>query len=219
MATSPLPSAFELFTMSKDAVLRNRKAFLVIAALPALISLVGDYVSTGGFNSTSPYFLAASANSNGSFLSFLGLFLTVLLLPAVVNLELKAAEGKKDQEPEPIIRSSFSFFWRLIGLAILVGVLVAVGLLLLIVPGIILITRYFLSPYVLVSENLSIGEAMKRSAELSKGHAGAIWGVIGVSVLISVTSAVPVLGGILALVLGILYSCAPAMRYKQLSAK
>ena len=80
-----------------------------------------------------------------------------------------------------------------------------------------MIRRYFLSPYVMVNEDLSISGAMQRSDELSKPYSGAVWGVIGVAFLISITSSLLFeIGPYVSFVLGIFYSVAPALRYLEL---
>jgi len=88
--------------------------------------------------------------------------------------------------------------------------------LLLIVPGVIAIRRYFLAPYLMLDKDLSIREAMKQSAALSKPYSGSIWGIIGVIVLLSLPSIIPVIGWAVSFVLMLLYSVAPALRYQEL---
>jgi uncharacterized membrane protein len=106
-------------------------------------------------------------------------------------------------------------------LGMLVSLCVVGGLILLIVPGFIMLRRYLLSGYYLVDQNLSIREAMRRSAASSKPAAGYIWGIVGVQALFSVGSAILGLlpGGIGAFVADavILLVCfLPALRYVEL---
>lgn len=106
--------------------------------------------------------------------------------------------------------------WRLVGLYIVMGLVIGVGFLLLIVPGLIMLRRYFLAPYVMLDKNTGIREAMDKSAELTKLNTGAIWGVLGVMLLFGLVNIIPIIGGLASFVLGGLYSLAPAMRYHQL---
>lgn len=106
--------------------------------------------------------------------------------------------------------------WRLLGLYIVTGLIVFVGLLLLIVPGLIFLRRYYLAPYVMIDKNLSIGDSLSKSAELSALNTGAIWGLLGVMLLIGLIGIVPFIGGLVSFIIGSLYSVAPAMRYEQL---
>jgi uncharacterized membrane protein len=97
------------------------------------------------------------------------------------------------------------------------SLIIGVGFLLLIVPGLFLLRRYILAPYFLVDKELSINEALNQSAAFSKKYSGAVWGLIGVTILISLLGIIPVLGGIASAILGIAYYCAPALRYKEVT--
>jgi membrane-anchored glycerophosphoryl diester phosphodiesterase (GDPDase) len=55
-------------------------------------------------------------------------------------------------------------------------IVVLLGFLLLVVPGIILSVRLFFTPSVVVLERLSGNAALKRSLNLSKGHFWRLWG-------------------------------------------
>jgi hypothetical protein len=68
----------------------------------------------------------------------------------------------------------------------------------------------------MIDKNLSIGDALNKSAELSKRNTGAVWGLFGVMLLIGLIGIVPFIGGLVSFVLGSLYSVAPALRYQQL---
>lgn len=106
--------------------------------------------------------------------------------------------------------------WRLIGLYIVTGLIIFVGFILLIIPGLIMLRRYFLAPYVMIDKNCGIREAMDRSAAISKPHSGYIWGIVGVTILISMIGIIPLIGSIVAFVMGMFYSVAPALRYQEL---
>jgi hypothetical protein len=199
-----MKSAFSLFQPSKEAVLKNFVSFMVIIFLPAFVSNIGDALHRGrGIDPlVNPVFPAYWA----------GGLLALLLLPAGLYLELHASKGQTISVGEAISKS-LKFYWRIIGLILLVGLIIFVGLVLLIVPGVIMITRYFFAPYLLIDRDLTITEAMKQSTEMSKGKAGAVWSVIGVTVLLSLFGIVPIFGGLIVTILLTLYTCAPALRY------
>jgi uncharacterized membrane protein len=106
--------------------------------------------------------------------------------------------------------------WRMFGLYILIGLYIFVGFILLIIPGLIMLRRYFLAPYVMLDTKCGITEAMERSAEISKPYSGYVWGIIGVMFLIGLLNAVPGIGWMFAFAFGMLYSVAPALRYQEL---
>lgn len=104
----------------------------------------------------------------------------------------------------------------MVGLYIVVGLYILVGLILFIVPGVIFLRRYFLSPYVMLDKKAGIKEAMARSAAISKPYSGSIWGIIGVIVLFELVGIIPYIGWLISFVLSVLYSVAPALRYQEL---
>jgi len=73
-------------------------------------------------------------------------------------------------------------FWPLIGLA-LAGLLILVGLILLIVPGLILSTLWFVVLPACVVEQLGPWTSLRRSRELTRGHR---WKVLGLTVLLMI---------------------------------
>ena len=46
----------------------------------------------------------------------------------------------------------------------------------------------------------------------------AVFGIIGVDILISLANVIPIIGGLITFLLQIVYFCAPAIRYEQLKA-
>ena len=201
-----LPSAFDLFRPSWEAVRRNLNSFLWLVLLPSLLAGTGSLL-TRGFHKQHA--------AGGQLLSFIGVIYSLVVLAAVPLLSLLAARGHTVQ-PEVVFKSSWHFFWRLLGLYIVTAMVVLVGLLLLIIPGIIMIRRYYLAPYFLIDQDLEIVEAMRQSAAATKGHSGALWGVIGVQILLGLIGVIPAIGSIVVVFFELPYACAPAIRYLQL---
>lgn len=226
-----LPGAFELFTPSKELVLKNIWIFGPLYAVPLIFGIHNWiwtpangthhwYSGAYGFSTTSPG-SPYPVLDGGIFIGFTLLWVLFVLIAGTIasvmsqSAQLRAVEGH---------HLDFQDLWavvkkmglKLLGLYIVTAVIVIIGLLLLIVPGLIFIRRYFLAPYVMIDQNVGIQEALSKSAELTKLNPGAIWGVIGVTVLIGLAGIVPFIGGLVAFALGCLYSIAPAMRYHQL---
>ncbi|HLC92054.1 MAG TPA: hypothetical protein VJC09_03295 [Candidatus Saccharimonadales bacterium] len=227
---SPTPkepvSSFELFNLSASAVQRNLSAFTVLNLLPAAMMLgsaisssrrdqqANDLSGIGSLTGLPTYAIASFAGIG------LAIFLLVILASLIIRamlyaLQLEVAKGKTPELAD-IWQVGKKYWLRLLGLGIVVSVFVIGGLFLLIVPGLIMLRRYFLSPYVLIEKDTSISEAMRISAEISKPYSGSIWGIIGVSILLSLPSFIPVIGSIVSFVLAMLYSVAPALRYQEL---
>jgi hypothetical protein len=69
-------------------------------------------------------------------------------------------------------------FGRIVGLAIVSGLLIFIGMLLLIVPGLVLATMFAVAMPVLLIEDLSISDCLKRSAALTLGYRWQVFGLV-----------------------------------------
>jgi hypothetical protein len=69
-------------------------------------------------------------------------------------------------------------------ISVVYGLGVLLGLVLLIIPGILLITRWAVAVPVLVTEQNGVFDSLSRSSELTRGHRGAVFGVLVLSFLI-----------------------------------
>ncbi len=208
-----LPTAFSLFKPSLNSVLKNWDSFFIFALVPAIYS---QFVSRL-FNSKviDSFETLKSINHIGLYVAVL-VVVSLLTLPIIPYLQLRSAQNKRIA-PMKAFNEGVPFFWRLLGLGLIVGLMVFAGFLLFIIPGLIVIRRYILAPYYLIDQDLSISEAMKKSAEQSKHHSVAIWYVIGVNGLLSLTAIIPVVGAVVSLLLTTAYSCALPYRYLQIS--
>src|SRR6478609_1257808 len=72
----------------------------------------------------------------------------------------------------------------LLGVSVIVGVLVAVGLMLLVVPGVLAYLVMALAASVVAMERSGVAESLKRSVVLSRGHRGRIFGALVLALLI-----------------------------------
>jgi len=214
-----LTSSFELFGKSKELVMKNLPAFGALLAIPFLLALFGEFSADSNTTTSSGPFAGASISGAmlgaGLLLSIVFILATMFATIMLTGLSLDSTEGKKPTLSQlwPYVSK---YGVRYIGVSLATGFMILIGLLALIVPGIIMIRRYILAPYVMMDQDLSIGESMKESARISKPHSGYVWGVIGVSVLIALIAIIPVVGWIVSFVLSSFYTVAPALRYKEL---
>ncbi len=242
---TPVSSAFDLFSKSYEAVMRNLNNFLVLLALP----LLGALISTGRnsahsgstwkhgdfFNGTTPAYSIIGVMGFGLIVFLLIAILALIIQAMLTGLELEAA---KDHKPSlgHLWTIGKKYWLRLLGLILVIGMYIVgtslIGIIILVVfrnlfgvvigGGLIVaailfvLSHYFLAPYAMIDKDLPILTAMEYSANISKNHAGAIFSVLGVMVLLGFTGIVPVIGPILSFVLGALYSVAPALRYLEL---
>jgi ABC-type multidrug transport system fused ATPase/permease subunit len=138
------------------------------------------------------YLLVAIVNAIivGSFLLFpLGLAVTVvaatLYQGMVVGLVKDVQDGQRDSTVGDLIDSTWPVVLPLIGAGILAGIAIGVGFLLLVVPGLILLTIWAVIAPVIVVEHSGVMESFGRSRELVRSNGWQVFGVIFVVFLIA----------------------------------
>jgi hypothetical protein len=100
---------------------------------------------------------------------------------ALVKAVDDVRDGRADLSFEQTFAAAREHLGAIAVAAILAGLAITVGLILLVVPGLFLMTIWAVVIPVVVLENRSAGESFTRSRELVRGHA---WGVFGVIVLV-----------------------------------
>ena len=204
-------SAFSLFPKSYNAIMQNLFLFIVVGGFGLVAQLILSLQIKVPEEATG----FPTISSQGAGIFTVALIVSIVLYTMSIKLQLSVARGNK-----PTMNALWEFArdntFKMIGLGIVVSAVVVLGLIAFIVPGLIFIRRYVLSPYVMADKKLGIFEAMKQSADLTKPYSGAVWGIIGVSVLISFISVFGFVGSITSAILAVSYSVAPAFRYEEL---
>lgn len=109
--------------------------------------------------------------------------LSIFYQGMVVQLVQDVQDGRRDHSVPQLLRSVDPVFWRLAGVSILFGIGVAIGFILLIIPGLILLVIWSVVAPVTVLERPGVYAAFGRSRELVRGNA---WNVFGVIVIVFV---------------------------------
>ncbi len=104
----------------------------------------------------------------------------------VVSLVADVRDGKRDFSAGELLSNGAEAIPRLIGNGILLGIAVFIGLLLLIVPGLFLLTIWAVTAPAIVVERRGAIEAFGRSHELVRGEGWTVFGAIVVAFLILV---------------------------------
>src|ERR1039457_1612931 len=139
----------------------------------------------------------------------------IVLAMGLIRASLAVLEGRRPEVGMLFQTEGFGPY--LVG-SILVGIAVFVGLLLCIVPGVILGLMWEFFGYVIVENpTISPTEAMRRSAEITKGYR---WQLLGLTILLFLINVV----GAIALGIGLLFTygisaVALAYTYKVLSGQ
>ena len=127
-----------------------------------------------------------------------GIFVVGPIKYSVRWVFLKAARSERIE-----IKDMFAVFqgnyWNAVIAGILVAVIVGIGFVMLIVPGIIFACRLAFVPYLVIDKNMEAMDALKTSWEMTKGYG---WEIFGIGML-----AIPVvILGLLCLGFGVIVS-------------
>jgi hypothetical protein len=166
---------------------RNFLLFFVVTAVAALPNVLISQ-STG-------------RNVSGATAAWVGLGAILTVVLQMLSQAVVLYGAFQDMRGRPIdlgeaLRVALSRLLPIIGVAICVSIGVFVGSLLLIVPGLILMTMWYVATPVCVVEQKGPLSSMGRSSELTKGHR---WKIFGMILLV-------IIGGIIvsAILLGVL---------------
>jgi hypothetical protein len=104
----------------------------------------------------------------------------------VVELVRDVQDGRRDASVGDLMRSVLPVLGPLIGAGILAGLGVGAGLVLLIVPGLILLTMWAVIAPVIVIERRGVFDAFGRSRQLVKDQGWPVFGTVVVAYLIGI---------------------------------
>jgi hypothetical protein len=108
----------------------------------------------------------------------------------VVNLVRDVQDGRRDFSTGELLSSATPFILPLIGAGILAGLAIGIGLILLIVPGLILLTIWAVIAPAIVVEKSPVMDSFGRSRELVRGNGWQVFGAIVVAFLIVIVGGV-----------------------------
>lgn len=139
---------------------------------------------------------------------------TMQLLPQILSWLLQMASSAavvllvsetylgREADVGAALRTVFTRFGSIFGAALMQGLLVAVGAMLFIVPGLIFFAWTFAMQAIVVVEQVGAGESFVRSRELARGSIGRILGTLLLTYLLFVVVVVS-LGGAAGVVIGL----------------
>ena len=208
-----LASSTSLFAPSMNAFTKNLPTFIILLALPFLVTL-SNYPNGMSDNND----MAIGTPVILVIIFGIAIFLIIYLILGALTtkLQLEAAKGKVVSLRQ-LWASTKSRIVTFGLLCIAIAALVTVGLIAFIIPGIIFIRRYVMAPYILLdNDDMTISEAMNKSAEMSKPYSGYILGVVGILILLSFTTVIPITGPILSFALTSIYGIALPLRYLEI---
>lgn len=228
-----LHSARELFSMSRLLIWKNIWVFAPLFAV-ILIYVFHAWAWTpalgshnersnwtryswfgAGFGATLPHYLWYTiVGYSTMWLAFIVLVGTPVQV-AIQQAQLDVVKGHK-MYLKRWLRSVREMLIPMAGLYLAMGVLILIGLVLFVVPGLIALRKFFLAPYVMLDTRCGIREALQGSAKLTDQNPRSVWSIILVMAVIGLLHVVLFIGWFLALVVGLFFSLAPAIRYREL---
>lgn len=160
--------------------------FLIILGSWIISALVGAL--SGGAEDTSAI---------GIIVGLLSWVVALFLQMGITRVVLKVLDGGKAALSD--FTSNPERFGKFLLGNLLAGLIIAVGFVLLIIPGIILSIRLQFVPYLIVEKNLGPVDALKRSWEITRGHT---WNLF----LFGLVCILVVLLGLIALFIGLFWA-------------
>jgi len=109
----------------------------------------------------------------------------VLYQGVVVSLVRDVQDGKRDRGMADLVNEATPFVGSLLGAGILAAIATGIGFVLLIVPGLILLTIWAVIAPVIVIERSGVIDSFGRSRELVRGNGWPVFGAIIVAFLIT----------------------------------
>jgi hypothetical protein len=135
----------------------------------------------------------------GSIVEFFAAF---LLQATLVKAVQDVRDGRADLSIGETVSSATPYIWSVAGASILAGIAITIGLILVIVPGLILITIWAVIIPVIVIERSGALASFGRSRQLVKGHG---WHVFGTLVLVFIILIV------VDLIIGLIFAALPVV--------
>jgi uncharacterized membrane protein len=125
------------------------------------------------------------------------LFLLVMVATMIVNLVIQMGfmkiyiklADKKDAQISDLWSFTPSQVWNYLLGSLLYGIVVVLGLILLVIPGIYLMLKYMFTPYILVTKKVGPMKAMEMSAKMTDGQKFSIFGLAVAAVVINLLGA------------------------------
>jgi hypothetical protein len=182
-----------------DAAVRHYRARFLPFLLPFLPMAAMDVVGIALFGSFLMFLATLGETAEPDFeavggflgwMALLGVFVIIRQAAFVLGFGAAVLQAGNDLAgrtlaPREAWMQSGTRFWPAVGAGVLYVMIVTLGLVLFIIPGIWLAVRFALTGHALFLEGIGAGSAISRSAELMRG---AFWRGAGVALVVTVVN-------------------------------
>jgi hypothetical protein len=157
-------------------IYRDQFTLLIPAALVVFVpvAIISGLIYAGGVSVLGALIVAAVAT-----------IATYWFQGMVVEAARDILDGRRDHSVGSLIRSVTPVLGPLVVAGILAGIGITIGLILVIVPGLFLLTIWSVIAPVIVVEKTRVLEAFGRSRELVRGHGWTVFGIVIITALLS----------------------------------
>jgi hypothetical protein len=162
---------------SFTALVANFVPFAAISALVQIPVLLYSVYFALGLRDVTASQAESYGLQGGIILALLGLFLTPISTGALSFGVFQHLRGKPARIGE-CISVGVSRLLPVIGVAVATGILIALGFVALVIPGLIIICMLFVAVPAAVIEGMGVGASLGRSRALTKGHRGSIFAIV-----------------------------------------
>jgi hypothetical protein len=166
-------------SIDAGAVIRNTLDIYVDQASVLLPASAVVFVISGLVSAL----LIAASSALALVALVVSLVASTLFTGMVVELVSDVQDGRRDSSVSQLLQAAAPVIGQLILVGIVAGIGIVIGFILIIVPGLILITWWSVAAPVVVLEHPGVFAALRRSRELVKGNAWQVFGVIVVLVI------------------------------------
>ncbi|MCB9819301.1 hypothetical protein H6789_01135 [Candidatus Nomurabacteria bacterium] len=169
-----MPGPIQLFKNSLSIVGANFSLFLTILLIPIIVSFFTALFAPNP---------ATGVMVTYESVIYMILMVIYVIISILMSIALILAINNNSLTAKDAYTQAMTYFWKYVGLSILMTIILMVGFLLLIIPGIILSVWFAFATYVLILENGGIVDSLKKSREYVRGK---WWGVFGRLIVMSI---------------------------------
>ena len=219
--------SWSLLGPSYRLAIKNYEAIAILFFIPTLLQILGGFyvgsILSINKNHPSIHFSRFSTHSEiGLLLLLLWLIISIINYPPAIYFRLQAVTSEKIPSIADCYRQGFKVFYKVLLSELAFLLIVTIGLVLLILPGVLLFRRYVLVPYYAAQNpSLSLPQIFKLSAEQSAPFMFYIYGTFLVILAVSLVAETAfgnfVIGSVITTLITYSVLFLPVMRYLEIS--